>query len=85
MQHHKEYIESLTEVTKTLTQEEFEILRDKSITLGTMAGLLENFYDRNTEDIQVGLGRLLKKYYEIKLQDTEFFLAKIEKKKWGGL
>jgi len=81
MQHHKEYIESLTEVTKTLTQEEFEILRDKSITLGTMSALLENFYDRNTEDIHMGLGRLLKEYYEMKLQDTEFFLAKIEKTK----
>ena len=68
-----------------LTLEEFKILRDKSITLGTMAGLLENFYDRNTEDIKMGLGRLLKKYYEMKLQDTEFFLAKVEKEKWGGL
>jgi hypothetical protein len=74
-----------TEITKVLTQEEFEILRDKSITLGTMAGLLENFYDRNTEDIKMGLGRLLKEYYAMKLQDTEFFLAKAEKEKWGGL
>lgn len=74
-----------TETTKVLTQEEFEILKNKSITLGTMSGLLENFYDRNTEDIKMGLGRLLKKYYEIKLQDTELFLAKEEKEKWGGL
>jgi len=74
-----------TEITKVLTQEEFEILRDKSITLGTMAGLLENFYDRNTEDIKMGVGRLLRNYYEMKLQDTELFLAKTEKEKWGGL
>ena len=68
-----------------LTLEEFKILRDKSITLGTMAGLLENFYDRNTEDIKMGVGRLLRNYYEMKLQDTEMFLAKTEKEKWGGL
>jgi hypothetical protein len=71
--------------TTTITQEEFEILRDKSITLGTMAGMLENFYDRNTESIEMGLGRLLKKYYEMKLQDVEFLLAKEEKEKWGGI
>lgn len=74
-----------TEITKVLTQEEFEILRDKSITLGTMAGMLENFYDSTTENIKIGLARLLKEYYEMKLQDTELFLAKFEKEKWGGL
>jgi hypothetical protein len=74
-----------TEITKVLTQEEFEILRDNSITLGTMAGLLENFYDRNTEDIKMGVGRLLRNYYEMKLQDTELFLAKTEKENKKGL
>ena len=74
-----------TEITKVLTQEEFEILRDNSITLGTMAGLLENFYDRNTEDIKMGVGRLLRNYYEMKLQDTELFLAKTEKESKKGL
>lgn len=70
---------------KQLTLEEFETLREKSITLGTMAGMLENFYDSNTENIKIGLARLLKEYYEMKLQDTELFLAKFEKEKWGGL
>jgi hypothetical protein len=74
-----------TEITKVLTQEEFEILRDNSLTLGTMAGLLENFYDRNTEDIKMGVGRLLRNYYEMKLQDTELFLAKTEKENKRGL
>jgi hypothetical protein len=54
-----------TSVDKILTQEEFEILRDRSIELGTISGLVENFYDREMETIQMGVVRLLQEYYNL--------------------
>ena len=65
-----------TEITKTLTQEEFETLRDRSLELGTIAGLVENFYDRNTESEKVGVTRLLRQYHYMKYQDMENYLTK---------
>jgi hypothetical protein len=65
-----------TEITKTLTQEEFETLRDRSLELGTIAGLVENFYDRNTESVKVGVTRLLRQYHYMKYQDMENYLTK---------
>lgn len=72
-----------TEITKTLTQEEFESLRDRSFELGIIAGLVENFYDRETETPKVGVARLLKQYHYMKFQDMESYLTKM--KKVGGL
>jgi hypothetical protein len=65
-----------TEITKTLTQEEFETLRDNSLELGTIAGLVESFRDRNTESVKVGVTRLLRQYHYMKYQDMEAYLAK---------
>ena len=65
-----------TEITKTLTQEEFDTLRDNSLELGTIAGLVENFRDRNTESVKVGVTRLLRQYHYMKYQDMEEYLAK---------
>lgn len=67
-----------TEITKTLTLEEFETISDRSFELGIIAGLVENFYDRETETPKVGVTRLLKQYYYMKFQDMESYLSKME-------
>jgi hypothetical protein len=59
-----------TSVDKILTQEEFEILRDRSIELGSISGFLENFFDRETETIEMGLVNLLKQYYMLMSEMT---------------
>jgi hypothetical protein len=51
-------------------------LRDNSLELGTIAGLVENFRDRNTESVKVGVTRLLRQYHYMKYQDMEAYLAK---------
>jgi len=81
MEHHREYIESLKENKRVITEEEFEILRHRSIVLGVMAGMLEDFYDKNSENIETGLARLLKVYYQMKLQDADHYLAKAKEDK----
>ena len=75
-----------TEITKTLTLEEFEAISDRSFELGIIAGLVENFYDRNTETPKVGVTRLLRQYHYMKYQDMEAYLSKmkhLEEKKKG--
>lgn len=68
----------ITETTKTLTEKEFETISDRSFELGIIAGLVENFYDRETETPKYGVTRLLKQYYYMKFQDMESYLSKIE-------
>ena len=65
-------------LTKILTVEEFETIRDRSFELGIIAGLVENFYDREKETPKVGVTRLLKQYHYMKFQDMELYLNKFK-------
>ncbi len=65
-------------LTKILTVEEFETIRDRSFELGIIAGLVENFYDREKETPKVGVTRLLKQYHYMKFQDMESYLNKLK-------
>jgi len=82
-----------TSVDKILTQEEFEIMRDRSIELGSISGLVGTFFNRETETPIVGVMRLLRDYYQlmskssseksdalyykIEAEDTNAFLLKM--------
>jgi hypothetical protein len=60
-----------TEKSVTLTEEEFNIMRDKSIELGSIAGLVEEFrYPDDT--IMIGVMRLLQLYREEQAQNMEW-------------
>ena len=60
-----------TEKSINLTEEKFNIMRDKSIELGSIAGLVEEFrYPDDT--IMIGVMRLLQRYREEPAQNMEW-------------
>jgi hypothetical protein len=60
-----------TEKSINLTEEEFNIMRDRSIELGSIAGLVEEF--RNPDDtIMIGVMRLLQLYREEQARNMEW-------------
>ena len=64
-----------TEKSITLTEEEFNIMRDRSIELGSIAGLVEEF--RNPDDtIMIGVIRLLQLYREEQAQNMEWTILR---------
>jgi len=64
-----------TEKSITLTEEEFNIMRDKSIELGSIAGLVEEF--RNPDDtIMIGVIRLLQLYREEQARNMEWTILR---------
>lgn len=72
-------MEKQEHIVKTLTIEEFETLRDRSIMLGVIAGLVENFYDKETETIEMGVVKLLTEYHILSSYKFEVYHNKLKK------
>lgn len=74
-------MEKQEHLVKTLTPEEFEILRDRSIMLGVISGLVEKFYDKETETIEMGVVKLLMEYHDLKALELSVYHKKLKQNK----
>jgi len=62
-----------------LSEEDLQIIREKVFEYNCIDGLVQIFYNPDTETPKIGVARLLKEYYELKAEKTEQYLEMVKK------